>query len=315
MTSELDFIAMLRGFAGEEAARGLMDDAAVLEVGGEKLILTHDIIVEEVHFLSDDPPEDVGWKLAAVNLSDLAAMGARPLAALAGHMLAAEARWNAAFAKGLCEALAAFSMPLIGGDTVAGPPGAPRCFGLTAIGIAEGPIPSRAGGRDGDLLFLTGHIGDAGIGLEIARGTRDGPAALLGRYRRPEPRIEAGIALAPLVHAMIDLSDGLLIDAARLAEASGLGARIALEALPLSDPLIAARGDSRDARLSTAAAGDDYELLFAAPPEARPEIEKAGRATGISISVIGSLGEGEGISLSHRGESLPLPGRLGFLHR
>jgi len=219
MTSESVFIASLRAFASDPAARGLIDDAAVLELGGTTLVLTQDTIVEGVHFLPGDSAGDVAWKLLAVNLSDLAAKGARPAWALLSYTLGAE-EWDKAFASELGKTLSAFGMALLGGDTVAGPANAPRSFTLTAIGRAEGPVPSRAGAKPGDVLWVSGAIGDAGLGLAVAQGRKEGPASLLDRYRRPRPRLDAGISLAPLVTAMMDVSDGLLVDAARMASAS-----------------------------------------------------------------------------------------------
>src|SRR5690349_14729568 len=142
MSGESDFIDLMRALARDPAARGLDDDAAVLSLGGETLVLTHDMIVEGVHYLPTDPPEDVAWKLVAVNLSDLAAKGARPLGALLGYALGQD-DWDRAFAKGLGTALGAFGLNLLGGDTVKMPEGAPRALGLTAIGRASGPVPSR----------------------------------------------------------------------------------------------------------------------------------------------------------------------------
>jgi thiamine-monophosphate kinase len=146
--TEPEFIAALRSLARDPAARGLLDDAAVL---GD-LVFTHDMIVEGVHFLGDDPPEDIAWKLAAVNLSDLAAKGAEPVGCLLGYTLGPEA-WNAAFIAGLQEVLEAHAMPLLGGDTVKA--NGPRSFGLTAIGRAS-HVPSRAGAKAGDALYVTG---------------------------------------------------------------------------------------------------------------------------------------------------------------
>jgi thiamine-monophosphate kinase len=178
--TEADFIAALRGIASHPAARRLLDDAAVLEVGGATLVLTHDMIVEGVHFLPDDPPSDVAWKLLAVNLSDLAAKGARPIAALLGYSLGDD-DWDRAFAAGLGEAMKAFGIALLGGDTVAGPAGAPRAFGLTAIGEASGPVPSRSGAEAGDSLWVSGALGDSGGGLRLLRDEIAGPAALVER--------------------------------------------------------------------------------------------------------------------------------------
>lgn len=313
MTFEAAFIAAMRAIAGDPAARGLADDAAVLEVGGKSLVLTHDMIVEGVHFLPSDPPEDVAWKLVAVNLSDLAAKGARPLGMLLGYSLG-DTAWDAAFARGLGLACNAFLSPLLGGDTVAAPEGSARAFGLTAIGEALGPVPSRAGARAGDLLWVSGSIGDAGLGLRIGRGELDGPDTLLQRYRRPRPRLEAGQVLAPIVSAMMDVSDGLLIDASRMAGASGLRAEIELHHLPLSEAALRLAGDDRTARLAAATAGDDYELLFAAPPEAAPAILAEGERLGVPLNRIGRMEEGNGLSLRDRDGDIPLPARLGYEH-
>ncbi len=169
MTAESEFIAVMRSLASHDGARGLADDAALLEVGGVTLVLTKDMIVEGVHFRSDDPPEDVAWKLAAVNLSDLAAKGATPVAALLGYMLG-DREWGRRFAEGLRTALGAFRIELIGGDTVAGARGVPRVLSLTAIGEAQGPVPARSGAAAGDELWVSGTIGDAGAGLAVLCG-------------------------------------------------------------------------------------------------------------------------------------------------
>lgn len=304
--NESTFIESLRALARHPAARSLTDDAAVLEIAGRSLVLTHDMLVEGVHYRPEDPPGDIAWKLVAVNLSDLAAKGARPVGVLLGYSLG-EDDWDAAFVAGLRTALTAFGIPLLGGDTVRGD-GA-RTLGLTAIGEADGPVPSRAGGRAGDHLWVSGTIGDAGAGL---RGVSE---ALVERYRNPRPRLEAGHRLAPLVAAMMDVSDGLLIDASRLAEASGVAAGIDLSLIPLSDAFLVALGDGREARLAAAAAGDDYELLFAAAPERAVEILALQDDLGLPLSRVGSLAEGTGLRLSDGEEAIPLPPRLGWEHR
>ncbi|HWH17411.1 MAG TPA: thiamine-phosphate kinase [Allosphingosinicella sp.] len=315
MASESEFITLLRAFASDPAARGLMDDAAVLEIGGARLILTHDMIVEGVHFLPGDPPGDVAWKLLAVNLSDLAAKGARPVGALLGYTLAGDPDWDRAFVAGLETAMEAFALPLLGGDTVSAPHGAPRSLGLTALGQASGPVPSRGGAKAGDILWVSGSIGDSGAGLRIAAGQIRGADALLERYRLPRPRIEAGEALAPLVSAMMDVSDGLLIDSARMANASGLGVSIELESIPLSEAYLACSGEHQAARLAAATAGDDYELLFAAPAGGGAAIAALSESLGLPLSRIGMFSKGEGLSLTHRGADVPLPARLGYEHR
>ena len=296
--TEAEFIAALRALPLHPAARGLMDDAAVL---GEQ-VMTLDTLVESVHFLATDPPADVAWKLLAVNLSDLAAKGAAPTGALLSYPLGDDG-WDRAFLAGLHEASATLGCPLLGGDTVRPPPGTPRVLTLAALGTSPA-APSRTGGRAGDALWMTGTIGDAGPGLAIARG-QPGPAALLARYRRPAPRLAEGRALAPHVHAMADLSDGLLIDAARMAAASGLAATIDLAAIPLSPAYRAHVGHDRAARIAAATAGDDYELLFALPSGATPPVH---------ATRVGMLAEGAGLTLHDGEDPVPIPARLGFEH-
>ena len=313
MSREIAFIDALRRLASHPAARALADDAAVLEVSGTNLVLTHDMIVEGVHFLSADPPEDVAWKLLAVNLSDLAAKGAEPVGVLLGYSLG-DGEWDSAFVRGLGEATAAFGAPLLGGDTVAAPPGAPRSLGLTAIGQAERDVPSRSGASAGDLLWVSGAIGDAGAGLRTALGELQGSPALVAAYRRPQPRLQLGKALAPLVSAMMDVSDGLLIDAARMADASGLACRIELRDVPLSPDLIQASGEDRQARIDASIAGDDYELLFAAPPHRTDEIIALSTSLSVPLTQIGLFSPGSGLAVTDAGEPLPLPPRLGYEH-
>ncbi len=307
---EASFIARLRGIATHPAARSLRDDVALLAPPpGQMLVLTHDMIAQGVHFLSGDPPADVAWKLAAVNLSDLAAKGAAPLGALLGYPLSPEPGWDEAFLDGLAAVLARFGLPLLGGDTVLVPAGAPRILGLTAIGgVAPGGAPPRSGARPGDTLWVAGAIGDAGLGLRIARGDIAGPAHLLAAYRRPRPLLAEGTAIAPLAHAMSDVSDGLLIDAERMADASGLALAIDLDAVPLSPEAIALTGDDRAARLAAATAGDDYALLAAAPDEHRAALAALG------AMAIGRFSIGAGIRLADAAGAIPLPERLGYLH-
>jgi thiamine-monophosphate kinase len=319
MTGELAFIHALRAIATDPAARGLADDAAVLAVGGETLVLTMDTVVEGVHYLPDDAPADVAWKLVAVNVSDLSAKGAAPLGCLYSHALGDDA-WDAAFLTGLGEACARFAIPLLGGDTVRMPPESPRSFSLTALGTARKhcPVPSRTAARAGDRVWVSGTIGDAGLGLAAARGALAAPrahlATLAARYRRPLPEPLLGIALAPLVNAMMDVSDGLLVDAARMAEASGVGIAIGLDAVPLSAALVAVASDTIEARMAAATAGDDYELLFTAPPEHTARIREAGGALGLRVTAIGSVEVGAGLALSSGGRSVALPARLGYQH-
>jgi thiamine-monophosphate kinase len=310
--NEEEFIAGMRGIATHPFARGLSDDAAVVEFGGKQLVLTHDMIVEGVHFLAHDPPADVAWKLVAVNLSDLAAKGARPIAALLGYTLGSN-EWNRAFVIGLEQALAAFDLPLIGGDTVSVPAGSLKALGLTAIGETKA-APSRAGAQPGDGIWVSGTIGDALVGLDISRGRAFGDASLRNRYRRPRPQLELGRMIAPLVTAMMDVSDGLLLDLSRLAAVSGRAAALDLDAVPLSDAFAAVRGRTREARVAAATGGDDYELLFTLPDGAGEQVQALAAEAGTAVTRIGTINEGEGLTLTDSEGDVPLPERLGYQH-
>jgi thiamine-monophosphate kinase len=316
MSGESDLIARLRALARHPAARGLLDDAAVLPAPlGRDLVLTHDMLVEGVHFLPGDPPGDVAWKLLAVNLSDLAAKGATPIGVLMGYGLTGDTDWDTAFVDGLGRALAHFDVPLLGGDTVTQPVGDARVLGLTAIGQAPpGGVPDRRDARAGDWLWVAGPIGDAGLGLRIARGEIEGPRRLLKAYRLPMPRLALGRALAPIVHAMADVSDGLLIDASRIASASGLAATIDLAAVPLSDEA-AAFGEDTAHRLTAATAGDDYQLLFTAPPERADAIAQLADTHRCVIASVGHLEVGGGLRLVDGDRSVDPPVSLGWEHR
>lgn len=290
MSREAAFIESLRAIAGDPAARGLLDDAAVL---GD-LVLTKDLIAEGVHFRADDPPEDVAWKLVAVNLSDLAAKGATPLGVLLGYSLS-DAAWDERFVKGLGDVLRTYDTPLLGGDTIKLGQGARRTFSLTALGRAPaGGAPSRSGARAGDALWVTGTIGAAGLGLA-------GVAAHLDAYRRPRPLLAEGRALAPHVSAMMDVSDGLLIDAARMAEASGCAVTIELGVVPYAG----GADTNRSTRIAAVAAGDDYQLLFALAPDRDPPVP---------ATRIGSFSTGIGLTLSDQGAPVALPATLGWQH-
>ncbi|HET6537219.1 MAG TPA: thiamine-phosphate kinase [Sphingopyxis sp.] len=311
---ELDFIARLRAMATDPAARGLTDDAAVWR----DLVLTHDMIVEGVHYLPDDRPQDVAWKLLAVNLSDLAAKGAKPEGVLMGYSMTGDAAWDAAFAEGLQEALSAFNVALLGGDTVRMPMGAPRTLGLTAIGTApSGGAPERATMQVGDILWVSGMIGDAGLGLALRLGELQLDEALdvHAAYALPVPRLALGQALAGRVTAMMDISDGLLLDAWRMAEASGCGLTLALDNVPLSPTYIRARGDDVAGRLAAATAGDDYELLFSAAESAAPEIFALAAECGVPVARIGRADEGPGMRLFYKNKIVDAPEVLGFLHQ
>ena len=260
----------------------------MIEFGGEALVLTHDTLVEGVHVLPGQDPADVAWKLVATNMSDLAAKGAEPVGVLLGYMMG---RDDARFLTGLGQALEHYGAPLLGGDTVSGT--GPQVLGLTAFGRAtHRPVPSRSGARVGELLYLTGTVGAAMLGLEAIRaGSGDSLA-----YRRPRALLAEGQALAPLVSAMMDVSDGLLLDATRLARASGVTLAIDRAAVPIATP--EAR---RDEALRW---GDDYQLLFTVPP---------GSVLPVPASLIGTvLTAGQAAVML---DGAPPSGALGYEHR
>jgi thiamine-monophosphate kinase len=264
------------------------------------------MLVEGIHFLPAQSRADVAWKLVARNLSDLAAKGAEPLGVLLGYMLGPD---DEAFCAGLAEVLEHYGVPLLGGDTVSGGP--PQALGLTAVGRAvHRPVPSRGGARPGDALWLTGALGAAMVGFEALR---EGTGADTLAYRRPMARLAEGQALAPLASAMMDVSDGLLLDLSRLCSASGCGARIDLDALPLSRAFIAERGQHRLARLFAATGGDDYSLLAALPADLDPALSLC-LPRGAMLLPIGTLTDGGGISLFDAAGEVPLPERLGYEH-
>ncbi|OYW45342.1 MAG: thiamine-phosphate kinase [Sphingomonadales bacterium 32-68-7] len=293
MTREAHFIDSLRALASDPAARGLRDDAAVLELGGEALVLTHDMLVEGVHFLPEADPADVAWKLVATNLSDLAAKGAEPLGVLLGFMLGDD---DARFVEGLGDALAHYRVPLLGGDTVSGGP--PRSFGLTAVGRGtHRPVPSRAGAQAGDGLWLCGTVGAPMMGFEALR---DGTGADSTAYRRPIALLSEGRALAPRVTAMMDVSDGLLLDAWRLAEASEVSLAIDSAAVPLAAP------EAR--RFDALRWGDDYALLFTLPAGLAPPVpaSRIGKAEPLGFAPLFLDGEpvvnAEGLGWQHEAD-------------
>jgi thiamine-monophosphate kinase len=307
---EFEVIERLRRIATAPEARGLLDDVAVL---GD-LVVTHDTIAEGVHFLPHDPPASVGWKLIAVNLSDLAGKGATPAGALLSLAISGPGEWEMDFLTGVEAACESYALPLIGGDTIALPVGAPRVLGLTAFGRANGRVPDRASGKAGDDLWLVGTVGDAAAGLSLLRDDRKADGPLVDIYRRPVPQLGAGQVMAPMAHAMMDVSDGLLLDARRMAEASRCAITIEIDALPLSSAFVAERGQDLAARLFAATGGDDYALLAALPPDLDPSTLSLPSRT--RISRIGSLAAGEAsLSLTYSGEPVALPERLGFEHQ
>jgi len=311
------FFAPLAGPGG----LGLEDDAALVDCApGHRLVVTVDAIVEGVHYLPDDPPDLVARKLLRVNLSDLAAMGARPLHYLLATALPARLGddWVARFAAGLAEDQARFGVDLLGGDSVA--TSGPAVLSLTAIGeVRAGAEIRRSGARPGDRIWVSGTIGDAFLGLRVLRG--DYPAlapadraCLVARFQLPEPRTALGPRLAGIAHAMCDVSDGLLADLGHICDASETSATVVLAALPLSPAarLLAAAEPDLSAHL--AAAGDDYELLFTAPPEAEEAIGRLAAELALPITAIGTIDNGGGVRLIDAGGNVIPVAAAGYRH-
>jgi thiamine-monophosphate kinase len=271
---------------GYSARSGLLvppgDDAAVLPDGW---VLTTDHMVEGIHFDHRLSGADVGYKLVAVNVSDLAAMGARPSWALLNLAVPADDAWTLAFTDGLAEGLLRWGIDLIGGDTTRSP--GPRFAGLTLAGRAPGPVLRRTGARAGDTLWTTGVPGLAALGYLLP----DPPSSALNALRRPAPALEFVIAAAPWITACMDLSDGLRDDLSRLCAASGVGARVETAHLPWDTAFDLQLDLARAARL---AGGDDYQLLFTARPEHATRLRLLAEQSGIRLSEIGVMTAGAG---------------------
>jgi thiamine-monophosphate kinase len=257
------------GAARADVVLGVGDDAALLaSPAGRELVVATDTLVAGVHFPAGSPPDSIGHRALAVNLSDLAAMGAQPAWALLALTLPqADEHWIAGFAGGLCALAREHAVTLVGGDTTRGP----LCVTVQLIGhVPPGTALRRAGARAGDALYVSGTPGDSAAGLALEQGRLSAAAEaavyLRERFLRPTPRLALGDALRGHASACIDVSDGLLADAGKLASASGVAAEIAYGELPLSEPLLATLGSVR-ARELALTGGEDYELCFAVHPE------------------------------------------------
>lgn len=320
---EFGYIARrLVPLAAHPGAFSLSDDAAEIAPSpGCSLILTADTLVAGRHFPLDEDPVFAARKALRANLSDLAAMGAKPLAYLSSVVwpLDADPALREGFADGLAIDQAIFDIALIGGDTTAAD--GPWTISITAIGeLPSGRAVRRNSAKPGDLLMVTGSIGDAGLGLDIAQGrlTAEMPGAdwLRARHRLPEPRTPLAEALRAHAHACIDISDGLIADAGHIARASGLRLDLALEAMPLSDPAaqwVAGQPDRAAAYACLASSGDDYELACAVAPDAPAAFIAACARAGVSVAVMGRFEAGEGVEIRFNGAPVRIE-RAGFTH-
>jgi thiamine-monophosphate kinase len=320
------FIARhLRPLAGE-GAHGLVDDCATLTVpDGEMLVVTCDALCAGVHFFADDPPEAIAKKALRVNLSDLAAKAAEPAGYLLTLALPADIceDWLARFCAGLDGDQRLYAISLLGGDTTRTP--GPLMLSITAFGtVPRGRYPGRDRARAGDALLVTGTVGDAALGLRLRHdpGAADGwgldSAArdhLLARYLLPEPRVGALARVADRVRAAMDISDGLALDAARLARVSGLQARIDASAVPLSDAARCAVAGDPEMMELVLTGGDDFELLLAVPERDVDEVRCAIEHEGVEVTRVGRLQEGAAGVVVLGTDGMPLDlSRLGYQH-
>lgn len=290
---------------------GIGDDAAVLDVpAGEQLVAALDALVEGRHFPPGCEPRSIGHRALAVNLSDLAAMGATPAWFLLSLTLpAADEQFLEGFASGMMALADAHGVALVGGDTTGGP----LVAVVQALGtVAAGAALRRSGARAGDLVFVSGTPGDSAAGLKLLLDPASGAALpemqrqhLLQRFLYPEPRVALGKALLGVASACIDVSDGLAADAGRLAAASGCALQLDLERLPLSRALQAFAGEATARRLALTG-GEDYELCFTLPPERVPLLTAQLDIVKCAATCIGSLVAGSGTMVRERGQPVAL---------
>ena len=301
-----EFERIARFFAPLAApeALGLRDDVALIAgPPGEQYVLKTDAIVEGVHFLPDDPPDQVARKLLRVNLSDLAAKGAAPFGYLLMTALpqARDEAWLERFAAGLAADQAAYGIGLLGGDSVATP--GPVTLSLTAIGrITAGHAVLRRGARVGDCVYVSGTIGDAALGVLAAKGGDLGIAPaqrdfLVDRYRLPQPRLNLGARLVGVASSMMDISDGLVADLGHLCDVSGVAGAIEAARVPLSAAAQAALAREPARLQAVLGGGDDYELLFTAAPDAEAHLREFAREQGVAITAIGRIAAGQGVTV------------------
>ncbi len=316
MIGEFEIIAryFTRDSNDSDVVLGVGDDAAVIAIDGS-MAVTVDSLVPGVHFPDGTAPHLLGYRLMAVNLSDLAAMGARPRwCTLALTLPKADELWLDGFSRGLFELAERFGVALVGGNLTRGP----MNLTLQLMGSVEPThMLTRGGGHVGDDIYVTGSLGDSAAGIMLIKERTDAPqgsagAALKERFYRPVPRVGAGVALGPLATAAIDISDGLLADLGHICKASSCGAAIDVERVPLSAELMSLF-PPQEALAHALGGGDDYELCFTAPPSRAEEIEAALEAAGTPVRRIGQLVAGQAVVCRRDGEPFTPPVR-GYRH-
>ncbi|HEX7915223.1 thiamine-phosphate kinase [Rudaea sp.] len=309
----IDLIRARCAVAREDVRLGIGDDAALLAVpAGQVLAVSTDTLVAGVHFPKDTAPFDIGWKSLAVNLSDLAAMGAQPAwATLALTLPVADVAWVAAFADGFAALAREFDLALVGGDTTQGP----LSITVTVHGfVPESLALCRDGAKVGDAVFVTGTLGDAAAGLALLQSpVPEGKEHLISRLNRPTPRITQGLLLRRRAHACIDVSDGLVADLGHICTASAVGAEIDLVLLPASPALLGLVADEARMPLQLAG-GDDYELCFSAAPAIATELLDDLARSGCAATRIGCIVAEPGVRVRAADGSLAAPPRPGWEH-
>jgi thiamine-monophosphate kinase len=312
--------------ATDSAALGLRDDTAVLRPPeGQEIVLSCDTIVEGVHFRKDDPPDTIAHKALAVNLSDLAAKGARPYVYLLALSLPAEppGDWLGGFADGLRALQERAGICLAGGDTTEAP--GPVSITVTVLGLVpQGHAVLRHGAKPGDRLYVSGTIGDAHLGLRLLEKpalaktwglTKKDTAFAIGRYQTPEPRTDLTLVVRNFAQAALDVSDGLVLDVEKLAGVSHVGAVIEAQAVPLSSA--GRKAVKHDPKLleTLITAGDDYEIVAAVPSPSAEAFEAEARGKGVVVTPIGRIEDGQGeVSVEGRGGKPLKLARKGFSH-
>jgi len=311
---EFDLIARIRARAAtrNDVVLGIGDDAALLRVPpGDLLVVATDTLNCGVHFPADTVPADVGWKALAVNLSDLAAMGARPAwCTLSLSLPDGDTAWVDAFLDGFLALAAGHDVALVGGDTTRGPLSV--CVTVHGL-IAPDAVLRRDRARVGDDIWVSGHLGDAAAALVQWRAGAAIDPRLRARLDRPTPRVALGRALAGIANACIDVSDGLLADLAHVCTASAVGAEVDVDALPASPALQQSFADEAR-RHAQATGGDDYELCFTAPQELREAVGSRATAIGMSVTRIGRVIPGSGVRALLRDGSKWTPAVSGYVH-
>ncbi len=311
---EFDLIARIRARVSQrdDVILGIGDDAALLKVPADKLlVVATDMLNSGVHFPVETAPADIGWKALAVNLSDLAAMGAEPAWCTLSLSLAdADALWLDEFLDGFLELANRYRIALVGGDTTRGS----LSICVTVHGFVDGETALRRdAAKVGDDIWVTGTLGDAAAALLQWKSGQTIDPSLRQRLDRPTPRIEAGLALAGLAHACIDISDGLLADLGHVCKASGVGAEVDIDAMPSSSGL-SSLFDAGQRYSLQAVGGDDYELCFTAPRVDRAEVAAVAERCGVAMTRIGCIAEGKNVRVLFADGSEWISEHVGYMH-